>query len=142
MAALRSSLESSLGALIKSTDTKRARELKRHTGNSPLPALDAVALHKSISALWSKSGGTESVTAEPSSSKSKDVLRSVLDMVGRDTALRPVITGDLAEPLEDASDAVKAHFQTQLQDRLDMVLTLYEVAYASVPGRFTCFVKH
>jgi hypothetical protein len=58
----------------------------------------------------------------------------VLDLVGRDVAVRPVVDGSLPEPEEDAPDEAKARFQTGLQDRLDVVLTLYEVVWEGYGG--------
>ena len=40
----------------------------------------------------------------------------------------------LSEPADGAVDEEKCRFQTTLQDRLDIVLTLYEVVYDSFPS--------
>ncbi|ODN72895.1 hypothetical protein L202_08318 [Cryptococcus amylolentus CBS 6039] len=61
--------------------------------------------------------------------KNPDIVRSVLELIGRESVVLAVINGQLPEPSEDASEEDKDVFQVALQDRLDMILTLYEVAF-------------
>ncbi|KAK1923659.1 THO complex subunit 1 transcription elongation factor-domain-containing protein [Papiliotrema laurentii] len=62
-----------------------------------------------------------------------DLIRGVLEVVGKDIVLGPLLSGELVDPPRDAAESVKAQFQTQLQARLDVVLALYEAAGASYP---------
>ncbi|WVQ77756.1 hypothetical protein IAR50_007446 [Cryptococcus sp. DSM 104548] len=63
--------------------------------------------------------------------KNPDVVRGVLELIGREFVVLAVINGQLPEPSEDASEEDKDTFQVALQDRLDIVLTLYEVAFTA-----------
>lgn len=46
------------------------------------------------------------------------------------------IATKVAEAVDGGSDEDKCRFQTTLQDKLDIILTLYEVVYSVFPGRF------
>lgn len=123
-------LRDELSSLAKSTSTSRSAALKKHAGAGSLPPLDGTKLRESVKNAWDTA-----TAAASSSSKSRDVLRSTLDLVGRDVAVRPVMDGSLPEPLEDAGDKDKARFQTDLQDRLDTVLTLFEIVGEEYSGK-------
>ncbi|WWC65859.1 uncharacterized protein I303_108481 [Kwoniella dejecticola CBS 10117] len=74
-----------------------------------------------------------SLNASESSSKAGDVIRTVLEVVGRDVVVLPITSGELAEPDTDATSEEKQAFQISLQDRLDIILTLYEIVYDAFP---------
>ncbi|WWC73668.1 uncharacterized protein I206_107640 [Kwoniella pini CBS 10737] len=88
-------------------------------------------LAQQLTQAWSESSGN--LNASESSSRSADVIRTVLEVVGRDTVVLPITNGELAEPDFEASNEEKQEFQISLQDRLDIVLTLYEVVYTAFP---------
>ena len=92
-----------------------------------------------------------------SSGQKLEIVRSVMDIVGRDLVVTPVVNGvvsvlaldrlgclavilmlapilQLSEPSDGASDDERYHFQTTMQDRLDIVLTLYEVVFTAFSG--------
>ncbi|WVQ78944.1 hypothetical protein IAT38_001036 [Cryptococcus sp. DSM 104549] len=91
----------------------------------PPPTLTA-----DITAIWDK------VTSEASSQddlrasfKNIEFLRVLMELAGREVVVAAINSGELSEPSEDADDETKRVFQVQLHDRLDVVLTLYEVVY-------------
>ncbi|GMK56238.1 hypothetical protein CspeluHIS016_0300780 [Cutaneotrichosporon spelunceum] len=106
----------------------REPALANHSGSAALPPLDPDVLKAEVAKLWTTTG-----SGEPSTGKRADVLRFTLEMVARDLAVRPVMNRELAEPESSAPDSARARFQTALQDRLDIVLTLLEVVFEANP---------
>ncbi|KAK6908723.1 hypothetical protein I203_102726 [Kwoniella mangroviensis CBS 8507] len=115
------SLKSSLGAIIDSYPP--TRQLTK--------PISPAELTDKVNKAWSNS--SVNVNAPESSSKSGEVIRTVLEVVGRDAVILPITSAELAEPTSEASEKEKQAFQISLQDRLDIVLTLFEVVYASYP---------
>ncbi|KAL1412514.1 hypothetical protein Q8F55_000260 [Vanrija albida] len=128
MASLYTTLADGLSALASASWAAREPLLAAAAGPAPLPPLDEEQLRAQVEAVWTAAGGGES----SSGGRRLDVVKSTLDLVGRDVAERPVVDGRLVEPAENESDDAKRAFQTALQDRLDIALTLYEVAYAAL----------
>ncbi|WOO82222.1 THO complex subunit 1 [Vanrija pseudolonga] len=125
MASLYTTLADGLSSLATASWETRTPLLSAATGPGPLAPLDPAELRAEVEKVWAAAGGGES----SSGGRRLDVVRSTLDLVGRDVAERPVVDGLLPEPLETDDDDTKRAFQTALQDRLDIALTLYEVAY-------------
>lgn len=86
---LHANLRTDLLGVLGSLGQKRQTELKKHKGPEALKPLDADDLRKQVDAIWSKNYD------EGPSSRRPDVLRTTLDLVGRDLALRPIVTGEV-----------------------------------------------
>lgn len=86
---LHSSLTDDLSGLLGTLGKKRQTELKKHKGAAPLKPLDADDLRSKVDAIWTKNHD------EGPSSRRPDVLRGTMDVVGRDIALRPVVSGEV-----------------------------------------------
>ncbi|WRT69725.1 uncharacterized protein IL334_006715 [Kwoniella shivajii] len=97
----------------------------------PVQPILSSELKERLSEIWSES--SVGLNASESSSKSGDVVRTVLEVIGRDVVVLPITSGELAEADIEGSKEDKQIFQTSLQDRLDVVLTLFEVVYAAYP---------
>lgn len=87
---LHSSLTSDLSGLLTTLGKKRQTELKKHKGSAPLKPLDEADLRTKVDAIWAKNHD------EGPSSRRPDVLRGTMDVVGRDIALRPVVSGEVS----------------------------------------------
>ncbi|RXK39720.1 hypothetical protein M231_03075 [Tremella mesenterica] len=96
---------------------------------TPIPRDQLVDRLQSVWSSLSANGDAQ----QSSSSRHVDLLRSTLELVGKDVVIQPIVSGEL-EPQPDASDEQTCRFQTALQDRLDIILTLYEVAAESLSG--------
>ncbi|WVO14330.1 hypothetical protein L204_101962 [Cryptococcus depauperatus] len=62
-----------------------------------------------------------------------DIIRSVLELAGKEVVISAIVEGKLVEPPKD-SVAEEEEFQAALQGRLDIVLSLYEAVYADNDG--------
>ncbi|OXH48498.1 THO complex subunit 1, partial [Cryptococcus neoformans] len=104
----------SLNSIASAYPPKRSKPV-------PIPASE---LESKLSQTW------ETYSNDPSlingMAKNPDLIRGVLELVGREFVVLSVINGELREPDETANEKEKNIFQTALRDRLDIVLTLYE----------------
>lgn len=80
-------LRDELEALSTTSWTERQAELASHTGPAALSPLDAATLTSHVKGIWS------SIPHDASSSRHAEVVRSTLDLVGRDIAVRAVVNG-------------------------------------------------
>jgi hypothetical protein len=128
--ALRENLSSACEAFAE--DRARALKKQKHAGPRALPALEQAEVAAAVARAWAEAGAGEST--ETIQDAEKDALRSVLDLAGREIAVRPLLDGTLPEPAEGDSDVAKGAFQTLLQDRLDVALALFEHAAEVHPG--------
>ncbi|KAK8849711.1 hypothetical protein IAR55_005046 [Kwoniella newhampshirensis] len=123
MQSLYPNLTSSLSTLTSSYPSTRQLPV-------PIPVSE---LTSQLVEIWQRCS-VDLNKAEGSSNSSNDVVRGVLELVGRELVIVPITNGELPEPSDDASEEEKNAFQRSLQDRLDVILTLYEVVYESLPG--------
>ncbi|KAK4685075.1 THO complex subunit 1, partial [Tremellales sp. Uapishka_1] len=98
-----------------------------------LPQISDQDLRPRLQNLWDAVHGNEGTSAGPK----VDLVRSILDLVGRDLTVGAVASGELPEPLEDDSEEKHCRFQTALHDRLDVILTFYEIVYESLQNTRT-----
>ncbi|BEJ11678.1 hypothetical protein CspHIS471_0201380 [Cutaneotrichosporon sp. HIS471] len=126
---LYTALSDALGSFAAASWAAREPTLAGHSGPQALVPLDRELLKEQVTQLWATIG-----SGEPSTGKRADVLRYTLEMVARDLAVRPVMNRELTEPETSAPDSTNSRFQTALQDRLDIVLTLLEVVFAANPA--------
>lgn len=89
MASLYTVLADGLSSLATASWATRAPLLGSANGPAPLPPLDAGSLRAEVEKVWAAAGGGES----SSGGRRLDVVRSTLDLVGRDVAERPVVDG-------------------------------------------------
>ncbi|OCF34437.1 hypothetical protein I316_03951 [Kwoniella heveanensis BCC8398] len=101
----------------------------RHSSQSPIPPAE---LTERLEHVWKEA--SPGLNALDSSSKSGDVIRTILEVVGRETVVLPITSGEIIEPSSDDSEEERQTFQRNLQDRLDIILTLYEVVYTAFPA--------
>ncbi|WVO21599.1 uncharacterized protein IAS62_002908 [Cryptococcus decagattii] len=91
---------------------------------APIPASE---LESKLSQAW------ETYSNDPSlmngAAKNPDLVRAVLELVGREFVVLSIVNGELTEPDEIANEKEKIAFQTALKDRLDITLTLYETVH-------------
>ncbi|WWD20341.1 hypothetical protein CI109_104817 [Kwoniella shandongensis] len=113
-------LKSSLSTLLSTYPPTRESSI-------PIPPSE---LTTQLEEVWQRCSGS-SDQPEGSATKSVDMIRGVLELVGRELVVVPITSGELPEPSDEASDDEKSVFQRSLQDRLDIVLTLYEVVHES-----------
>jgi hypothetical protein len=142
--ALYNSLRPALVSLSQDVDRKRAKSKMP----SPVPAVKrpiaTEEMRSQVSDVWTRSA-SEAGLKKSSLGSHLDIARTVLELVGRELIMAvPVrwITGSadicqLDEPDFDATSEAKCIFQTCLQDRLDLVLTLYEVVHGENSGKYT-----
>ncbi|WVF68236.1 hypothetical protein IAT40_003001 [Kwoniella sp. CBS 6097] len=97
--------------------------------SSPIPPAE---LTEKVRHVWNTASA--GLNAPESSSKSGDVIRTILEVVGREIVVAPIISGEVVEPSDVSTLDERQTFQRMLQDRLDIVLTLYEAAYATMPA--------
>ncbi|KAI9638858.1 THO complex subunit 1 transcription elongation factor-domain-containing protein [Dioszegia hungarica] len=76
--------------------------------------------------------GSASSSTASANEKRIDMVRTVLELVGKDVVLAPLMDGELPEPETNDTGGQEA-FLGALSYRLDLILTLYEVVYASMP---------
>ncbi|KAL7425191.1 hypothetical protein Q5752_000879 [Cryptotrichosporon argae] len=122
MSALRTSLTGSLENLAASLTASRPAP-STLTLLFPVPPVTPAELAAQVRPIWD---GVSEVETDG------DVLRSALDLVGKDLVVNSIVEGMLPEP-EDEDEPAQYAFQSAVQDRLDIVLTLYEVAYETHP---------
>lgn len=88
---LYASLRDELVALTQSIWVAREPLLAAHEGPSALQPLDAEQLRQQVTDVWARTSGS----GEPSTGKRIDVLRSTLEMVARDVAVRPIMDAEV-----------------------------------------------
>ncbi|WVQ95789.1 hypothetical protein IAU59_002888 [Kwoniella sp. CBS 9459] len=98
----------------------------------PVTTIPPLELSDKLQSVWKEA--SVGLDAPESSSKSGDVIRTILEVVGRDIVVAPITSGEIIEPSSDSSDQERETFQRSLQDRLDIILTLYEVVYTAFPA--------
>ncbi|GFZ49697.1 hypothetical protein JCM24511_07099 [Saitozyma sp. JCM 24511] len=127
------SLHTSLLSLSQSTSTQRSPHYSSVPLPPVLPPIPPEQLKSAVQGvwtpLWSDFTGAQSLEG----AKRGEVVRGVMDLVGRELAVTPIVHEELAEPLDESDPVEHTRFQTELQDRLDLVLTLYEVVYEAIP---------
>ncbi|WVR08034.1 hypothetical protein IAU60_005078 [Kwoniella sp. DSM 27419] len=121
-ATLYPTLKDSITSVIQSYPSPRA-------DTAPIPA---PGLTEQVREAWTTASA--GLDASESSSKAGDVVRTVLEVVGRDMVVLPITSGELSEHTVEAAGSEPTAFLSQLQDRLDVVLTLFEVVYAAYPA--------
>ncbi|WWC92828.1 uncharacterized protein L201_007787 [Kwoniella dendrophila CBS 6074] len=117
--ALYPSLQKCLNSIVSSYPP--TRQLTKPISSSELT--------RRLTQTWAECSASLNVPG--SSSKSGDIVRTVLEVVGRDIVVLPLTSGELTEPDTSSSNNEKQTFQISLQDRFDIVLTLFEVVYAA-----------
>lgn len=88
---LYATLRDDLVALTQSIWAAREPLLAAHEGPGALPPLDAEQLRQQVADVWARTNGS----GEPSTGKRVDVLRSTLEMVARDVAVRPIMDAEV-----------------------------------------------
>lgn len=83
-------LRDELDALVAANWSTRQARLPSHAGAGALPPLPAGQLRNQVRDVWARLA-----QQEPSSSKRAEVIRSTMDLVGRDLAVRPVVNLDV-----------------------------------------------
>ena len=126
------SLKNGANEIVQAVESDRAIQYADTVPPSPLP-LAPVEITDRIAHLW-RSCSANIDAQHASSSKHVDLLRTALELVGKDVVIAPIASAEL-DLLGGASDADQCRFHTALQDRLDIILTLYEAVFASNSGQ-------
>ncbi|ORX37677.1 THO complex subunit 1 transcription elongation factor-domain-containing protein [Kockovaella imperatae] len=134
-----SSLQVDLQSLVASTSTARESQLSELSASTPfLPPIPRDVLKSQLEPIWNKLAVSEVLRegeAEGSQTPGRrgDLLRNVMDIVGREIIISPLVQGEVMDPAINSEPKERARFLNALSDRLDTVLTLYELCYAAFP---------
>ncbi|ORY34712.1 THO complex subunit 1 transcription elongation factor-domain-containing protein [Naematelia encephala] len=123
------SLKSDLDDLCKSLASEREHSSSSSSLPPDLVAIPSDQLRPRVEELWTSNFSSPGA----SGSRHAEVVRSALDLLGREVIVAPLANGEIQQPGALATNTERWQFHAILQDRLDVLLTLYELASTSVP---------